>query len=148
MTSESIGFEIRERTAPDGGVVLELVVEGSLLARATASSTALDDLRTELGYDRAAVVADLRRSLRGVFKTEKQFVEISDMKEGPPLRFAARFTYRLKDEIATGMVWYDVNSSTTGPDDLSPVVRNEMRFEVLRRLTREGSNARALVDHG
>jgi hypothetical protein len=129
-------------------LVLELVVEGSVLARATASSAVLDDLRTELGYDRNAVIAELRRSLRDVFKTQKQFVEISDMKEDPPLRFTARFTYRLKDEISTGRVWYDVNSSTTGPDDLSPVVRNEMRFEVLRRLTREGTIARALVEHG
>jgi hypothetical protein len=128
-------------------VVLELVVEGSILAHATASLTVLDDLRTELGCERDAVIAELRKSLRDVFKTQKQFVEISDMKEGPPLRFAARFTYRLKDEISTGTVWYDVNSSTTGPDELSPVVRNEMRFEVLRRLTSEGTIARALVDH-
>lgn len=148
MSGESIGYEIRSGTAADGGVMLELVVEGSVLARATVSSDVLDDLRTELGYDRDAVIAELRKSLRDALKTQKGFVEISDLKEGPPLRFIARFTNRLKDEISTGVVWYDVNSSTTGPADLSPVVRNEMRFEVLRRLTSEGTNARALIDHG
>lgn len=147
MSGESIGYEIRERKDPDGGVVLELIVEGSLFARATASSTMLDDLQTELGYDRDAVIAELRKSLRGALKAQKQFVEISDLKEGTPLRFTARFTHRLKDEISMGMVWYDVNSSTTGPDDLPAVVRNEMRLQVLRKLTSDGTVARALVDH-
>ena len=146
MSGELIGYEIRNGKAADGGVALELVVEGSVLARAKASSVMLDDLRTELGYERDAVITELAKSLMDVLKTQKQFVEIADMKEHPPLRFTARFTHRLKDEISTGTVWYDVPSSTTGPDGLPPVVRNEMRFEVLRRLTSDGTAARALVD--
>src|SRR5512144_2473882 len=81
-------------------------------------------------------------------KTQGQFVEISDVKEYPdcPLRLTGRFTHKLRGGISTGIVWYDVSSSTTGPDDVSPVVRNEMRFAVLRKLTGEGTVARALVD--
>jgi hypothetical protein len=117
-----------------------------VLARATASPDMMSALHTELGLHRGTVIAERSKSLMGVLKTQRQFVEIADIKEHPPLRFTARFTHRLKDQFSTGTVWYDVPSSTIGPDELPPVVRNEMRFEVLRRLTSDGAAARALVD--
>ncbi len=44
------------------------------------------------------------------------------------------------------MVWYDVPSSTTGPDNLAAVVRNKMRSDVHRLLTEASPNARGIVD--
>jgi hypothetical protein len=148
MTTESVGYEIRDASTPDGDLVLDLVVEGAVLARATASATILEDMRSRLGLDRAAVVAELKEALVDALKTRGQSVVITDLREesGRPLRFSARFTYRLRNDITTGVVWYDVNTSQTGPDDLATVVRNKMRNEVHRHLTSDGSAARALVD--
>lgn len=148
MPSDSVGYEIRERASADGGVVLELVVEGAPIARATASAAILDDLRTERGLGREAALAHLRSALLDALKTQGQFVELRDLREheGKPLHYSATFVYRLGPEVSTGLVWYDVNTSTTGPDDVPAVVRNKMRNEVHRALTAEGSVARALVD--
>lgn len=148
MAIESVTYEIKEMAVPDGGIALELVVEGSTMARASASKNILDDLEKVLGIGRAQVGLELRRSLRDVLKTSLQFVEIADVAEDSsrPLRFTGRFTYRFRDEISTGLVWYDVTTSATGPEDAPAVVRNRMRYEVHRRLTEDGTAARALVD--
>jgi hypothetical protein len=62
------------------------------------------------------------------------------------LKFVSRYTYRDFDDISVGVVWYDVRTSTTGPDDLPAVVRNKMRFEVHSKLTDQSPNARGMVD--
>ncbi|GAB4566965.1 MAG: hypothetical protein Tsb0020_19100 [Haliangiales bacterium] len=63
--------------------------------------------------------------------------------------FAPGTPYRDRDHVDTGLVWYDVNTSDTGPDELPTIVRNKTRLEVHRKLTGNGSAARALVDiHG
>ena len=148
MSNESLGYEIIESTTPDGGVVLTLVVEGSSVARATADATVISDMGTVLGIGREDVVTELRKALLGVLKTQGQFVEVSNLKEDPAskLRFSGRFIYRLGDDVSTGIVWYNVNDSTTGPESVPAVVRNKMRHEVHRQLTDPGSTARALVD--
>ena len=148
IASRSVGYEIRESVMPENGVALQLVVEGSPVARATASGTVLSDMSALLGLERDAVVSDLRKSLVDLLKTQGQFVEIANLQEdrGQRLRFSARFTHRLRDEVSTGVVWYDVSTSTTGPNDVPAVVRNRMRFEVHRKLTGDGTAARALVD--
>ena len=148
MVEESIAYEIRETATPDGGVALELVVEGSIVAHATVSAALFDAMRTELGLTREAVIGDLRKSLLAALKTQGQFVEITDVKEDPrqQLRFSGRFTHRLWDKVSTGVVWYEVDTSATGPEDLPAVVRNKMRLAVHRELTDAGTAARALVD--
>ena len=148
MTRDSVGYEIRKGAAPDGGLLLELVIEGATLARAGANAAMLVDLDATLGLSRDAVAERLSDALREALRSQGQYVELTDIVEdaGRPLRFKGRFTHRLRDEIATGLVWYDVRSSTTGPEELPAVVRNKMRFEVHRKLTGEGSAARALVD--
>jgi len=148
MANPAVGYEIRQASAPDGGVTLELFVEGEPVARAAASASVLDDMRTVLGHQRDAVVADLRKALLDVLKTQGQFVEILEPAEDPKkkLRFVSRYVYRLLDDVSTGVVWYDVTESATGPESVPAVVRNRMRQDVHRKLTDPGSAARALVD--
>ncbi len=39
-------------------------------------------------------------------------------------------------EAVLGAVWYDAESATTGPDDVSALVRSKMRAEVEGKLAR------------
>ncbi len=148
MANESLGYTIRDASVGSGGVALELVVEGAVVARAAASALVLEQMRESLGVDAEFVVDQLRLALQETLASQGQLVQIQDIREdaGRPLRFSGRFTHRLDAEIATGVVTYDVNTSETGPEAVAPVVRNKMRFEVHRRLTVDGTAARALVD--
>ena len=144
----NLPYEIREIADPEGGVSLELLVEGRGIARAGASADVLETMKSRLGIDHRGVVDDLRSALEDLLKNQLAKVSVSDPIEDPdmPLRFHARYTYRDHDDISTGVVWYDVNTSSTGPVELPAIVRNKMRLEVHRKLTSEGGAARALVD--
>jgi hypothetical protein len=143
----AIGYEIRDASNEDG-LRFELLIEGMRVATAAASAAMVHDLQTDLGFSRDQVIAQLKTSLKDALRSQQQSVEITDIREreGEELRFVGRFRHRLAGEIASGVVWYDVPASETGPDNLPAVVRNKMRFEVHRMLTSEGSVARALVD--
>jgi|GEM_PF-2261235 len=141
----AIGYEIRDASNEDG-LQFELLVEGTRVAIASASTAIVHDLETDLGFSRDEVIEQLKTSLKDALRSQQQSVEITDIQEREGLRFVARFTHRLAGEIASGVVWYDVPASETGPDNLPAVVRNKMRFEVHRMLTSEGSPARALVE--
>lgn len=132
----------------NGGLVLELFVEGAHVARASASAPILADMHAVLGLSRDSVAQHLRQALLDALTSQGQFVEIADIIEDPAhaLRFMGRYTHRFRDEVVTGLVWYDVKTSATGPDDVAAMVRNKMRFKVHRKLTEDGSAARALVD--
>jgi hypothetical protein len=151
MSSSSLGFEIRDLPMADGGLDLELWVEGSRVARARVSAEVLRKIEETLGTSREEVKVDLKQRLQDVIKIQGQFVELSEPIESPEdsLRFVSRFVWRLHDELSTGIVWYDVTESATGPESLSIVVRNKMRYEVHRKLTEPDGAARALVElHG
>ncbi len=143
----AIGYEIRD-ASNDDGLQFELLVEGTRVATASASAAIVHDLQSDLGFSRDQVIEQLKKSLKDALRSQQQSVEITDIQErkGEELRFVGRFTHRLAGKIASGVVWYDVPASETGPDNLPAVVRNKMRFEVHRLLTSEGSVARALVD--
>lgn len=148
MTSSSLGYEVREVLADDGGLELELWVEESRVARARASVAQLHDIEQFLGKTRDEIRNDLEQRLQDVLKTQGQFVDLSEPVESPEssLRFISRFVWRLYDELSTGLVWYDIGESVTGPESLPAVVRNKMRHEVLRKLTEPGGTARALIE--
>jgi hypothetical protein len=147
MTDTSLHFEIREVPDPEGGLRFELVVEGTRTARARASHDVLHDMHVMLGLRREEVANELREALRAVLTSQLEKVSVSEPTEDPdhPLKFRSRYTYRDFDDVSTGVVWYDVPAGTTGPE-LPAIVRNKMRHEVHRKLTRDGSEARALVD--
>ena len=148
MASQALSYEIREVPDADGGLVLELLAEGLRLGRASASADILADMGVMLGLDRTAVAAELRSALVEYLKHQLGTVTVSEPVEDPArkLRFRSRFTLRSGGEIQTGVVWYDVTDSMTGPESLAAVVRNKMRHEVHRKLTDPGTAARALVD--
>lgn len=148
MSKESIDYEITEHPTDDGGVAMELAVQGSMVARATVSGPRLAEMFGVLGFDRASVIAGVRATLSQVLRTQGQFVNISDIAENPsrPLYFNGRYHYRLGEEVSTGLVWYNVTATETGPEDVPAVVLHKMRTEVHRRLTTAGSVARSLVD--
>lgn len=130
---------------------LELCVEGKPIASAGAGQDMLDAMEHQLGMNRQDVAAALHHALEDLLKNQLDKVSVSEPIEdsSTPLRFRARYTYRDRDHVDTGLVWYDVNTSDTGPDELPTIVRNKMRLEVHRKLTGNGSAARALVDiHG
>lgn len=148
MAADTLHYEIQETKDDNHSLRLELVVEGTRVAHATADAAVLDSMNTELGLSREAVIKDLKHALLDALRSQHQIIKVSNIIEAPPqsLRFIGRFTHRLGNEITTGLVWYDVSTSETGPASLPAVVRNKMRFEVHRQLTEDGSNARALVD--
>lgn len=144
----AVGYEIREIALESGGVRLVLRVEGTDIASASAEGDIVHDMGVLLGLQRDTIVEDLRAALLDVLRTQGQSVHVDSIVEeqGRPLRFNGRYTHRLRNELQTGIVWYDVNTSVTGPDTVPAVVRNKMRFEVHRQLTGADGSARALVD--
>jgi hypothetical protein len=141
-------FETREIPDADGGLVLELRVEGKTAATARASADVLAQLNADLGSNRDNVKTFLEETLARDLKQQLAKVELTPPKAIPAggLRFVSRYTYRDFETIYTGVVWYDVPTSLTGPEDLAAVVRNKMRSEVHRLLTDDAPNARGIVD--
>jgi hypothetical protein len=105
-------------------------------------------MEQHLGMGREGVRTILESALVEHLKHQLAKVEVTPPQADPPgsLRFVSRYTYRDFDDISVGVVWYDVRTSTTGPDDLPAVVRNKMRFEVHSKLTDQSPNARGMVD--
>jgi hypothetical protein len=143
-----IQYDIREIPDPDGGLVVELRVEGDRVATARASADVLAQMAADFGTARDAMRTFLEETLVRNFKQQLGKVEVSQPKAIPAggLRFVSRYVYRDFDTIYTGVVWYDVPSGTTGPDNLAAVVRNKMRSEVHGLLTESSPNARSIVD--
>lgn len=147
-TAVSLPYEIRERADVEGGLWLELVVEGEVTGTARASADALESMRLQLGLDRHGVAGELSTALEKLLRNQLEKVTLSEPVEDPtrPLRFRASYAYRDHRNVEAGLVWYDVSSSETGPEELSAIVRNKMRLEVHRKLTGSGGAARALVE--
>ena len=141
-------YEIRDVADPDGGLILELHAEGQRIATARARADVLADMGTMLGLKPEGVHALLEKALVDQLKHQLAKVDVAPPEPATPdgLRFVSRYVYRDFDDISTGVVWYDVSSSTTGPENLPPVVRNKMRFEVHRKLTEKSPNALGLVE--
>jgi hypothetical protein len=143
-----IQYEIGEIPDPEGGLVLELRVEGKRLAAARASADVLAQIAADFETPRDGMRTFLEATLVRSLKQQLGKVEVSQPKAIPAggLRFVSRYVYRDSDTIHTGVVWYDVPLSTTGPENLAVVVRNKMRSEVHRLLTEASPNARSIVD--
>jgi hypothetical protein len=144
----ALQYEINPVDADGGGLRFELRVEGQSIAVASAAAEVLDAMVATLGMSPAEVAASLRGALIDHLSHRLAQVTVEAPRADPPgsLRFVSRFTLREGDSISTGVVWYDVESSETGPDAVPALVRNRMRYEVHRALTDEGSHARALVE--
>ncbi len=148
MLMNNISYDIREEHTEDGGLCLTLVVEERAIASASASGDALHDMHVSLGKERHDVRDELEDVLKRLLKNELGKVSIDELTEDPdrPLMFRATYTYRDGDHVSRGLVWYNVETSQTGPEDLSAVIRNRMRHNVHKHLTSPNSDARALVD--
>ena len=145
---QRLEFEITPVDAEDGGLRFELRVGGRPIAIARAAADDIDAMHAALGMHRDEVAASLRGALDDHLRHRLGAVTVDVPRAEPPgsLRFVSRFVLREGDSISTGLVWYDVERSETGPEALPAVVRNRMRYEVHRALTDEGSHARALVE--
>jgi hypothetical protein len=148
MSDTSLPYEIRTAPDPGGGLRLELWVEDQRIATATATCDVLDVAQHQLGLQRDDLAKELRGSLEALLRHQLDKVTVSEPREDEeqPLRFIATYTYLDHDSVSMGIVWYDVQASETGPCELPAVVRNQLRHEVHRKLTREGTHARAIVD--
>lgn len=129
-------YEVRESTAPGGGVLLGLHAEGQCIATAHARS----DLYTRSDRSEGEATDSrelLEKALVDHLRREHAKVELSPPTRSPAdgERFVSRYVYRDADGISAGLVWYDVPSSTTGPNELPTLVRNKMRWEVHRQHT-------------
>jgi hypothetical protein len=142
VAQHELQYEIRDIAAPQGELILELHAEGRRVARARAGTDVLGTM------ERDEVRAILESALIDHLKHQLAKVEVTPPQADPPgsLKFVSRYTYRDFDDISVGVVWYDVRTSATGPDDLPAVVRNQMRFEVHSKLTDQSPNARGMVD--
>ncbi len=147
MTQE-LHFEITDVEAGDAGLRLELRVEGQRIAVASAAAEVLDAMQASLSLSREDVTVELRGALRDHLSRKLAQVTLDPPQADPPgsLRFISRYLLRDGDTISTGVVWYDVETSETGPEALPAAVRNKLRHEVHRSLTKEGTHARAIID--
>jgi bifunctional DNA-binding transcriptional regulator/antitoxin component of YhaV-PrlF toxin-antitoxin module len=145
---QELPYEIRDVSDADGGVHLELYTAGKRVATARAQADVLAQMTASLGMSRDDVRGVLERALVDELKHQLAKVEVAAPRPVSPdgLRFISPYVYREGDAISSGVVWYDVPSSSTGPDDLPAVVRNKMRFEVHRKLTENSPNALGIVE--
>jgi len=129
---QTAAYEIRELADPDGGLILQLVVEDQVTGTARASCDMLHDMNAMLGMGSEEVTKLLRKALREHMIRELEKVTISQIHQIPDheLHFAASYVYRDFDNIQTGAVWYDVPTGHTGPDSVPAVVKNLLRTKV------------------
>lgn len=148
MSETSLPYEIRNVANPAGGFRLELFVEGERIATAAATGEILDDIRSHIGLSAESVEEDLRATLVALLKGQLEKATLTGPLEDPdhPLRFRSKYTYRDFDEIRSGVVWYDVQTSEAGPEGVPAIVRNKLRHEVHRLLTGDDSRAREIVE--
>lgn len=149
-------FEIREVAEPDGGLCLELHVEGERLATARARAAPLADMEGMLGLSRADVRIALESALVDRFEHELAKVDVASLKlatgsDGDEGRFVSRYVHQDLEGIAVGVVWYDCSTSTTGPKGVPAIVRSRMRSEAQHKRAEQGPSAlRFVIDvlHG
>ena len=143
-----VQYEIRETRDVSGGIALALHVEGEQVATARVDGDVLAQMEAQLGSNREEVRAILEEALVRNLKQQLAKVELTRPRAIPPegLRFVSRYVIRHSAAISAGIVWYDVPSGSTGPEDLVAVVRNKMRFEVHRLLTEASPKAREIIE--
>lgn len=148
MNEGMLAYSFREVNGAAGDVVLELFIEGALVGTGRIGREMLGVMHEQLGMDRGAVTAELRKALLANLAHREGQVTISELREEParPLRFVGRFTYQGARELQMGAVWYDVTAEDIGPEAVPEEVRHKMRHEVLRRLTAPGTVAREVVE--
>jgi hypothetical protein len=144
MNEYSLSCQIRECAAPDGGLLLELTVEGQEppYARATVSGEQLALLRTWFGLERSDVVSHLHQALLKSFRKDYFTTEITNVIQVPPfrLRYLGWFTFRADREISTGITWYDLLGDQSWPELDDPILRYAMKaivFDILDKEDRE-----------
>jgi hypothetical protein len=98
-----IQYDIREIPDPEGGLVLELWVEGARVSTARASGDVLAQMAADFGTARDGMRAFLGETLARNFKQQLGKVELSPPKAIPAggLRFVSRYVYRDLDTIYT-----------------------------------------------
>ena len=72
MNETTLPYEIREVPDPEGGLRLELHVEGKRIATASAAADILDAVAHQLGLTRQGVADDLRTSLFDLLKNQME----------------------------------------------------------------------------
>ncbi len=139
--------EIRD-CSPQDAIHLEAWVEGSRVATARVADTTLADLHIHAGVSRAELLQQMREMLEQYVTDRHRLIEIGPIREDPPgsLKFQAPYCSIERGEATAGVVRYDVSTSVTRPEDISPFIRNKMRTEVHRRLVPKGSAAEELID--
>lgn len=143
-----INAYVEDRSPHDGSIYLVLTINGRTVEEVRASADIVEDIRRVLGIKREQLVDDMSKEMISFIQQERGVVALSLPQEDPhhPLRFTARYIYNAQAEEQVGLVWYDVTSSETGPDDVPFHIRNELRTLVHRQMTEPGSKARAIVD--
>jgi len=144
----TINVHVEDRSPDDGSIYLALTMNGKTIEDARASADVVDDIRRVLGVERAQLVNDMFKALEGYLRGEQGEVYLSSPQKDPqyPLRYLSRYIYNAQDEAQVGLVWYDVTSSETGPEEVPAHVKNQLRTAVHRQMTEPGSKARAIVD--
>jgi hypothetical protein len=147
MATNGILVDIRSESTEDK-LVLSLYVEDHKVASASADKKILEEMKQVLGMSTETVRGELEKSLRDYLAQQLRKVTIEDLKPDPETRllFWARYTFRDHAEIHTGLVWYSVTTSETGPPEVPDYVRNAMRTAVHRHLVTPGSIADQLID--
>lgn len=153
MKPTVLSISINEVPTTDGSIRAEATMGGRRIIAAAAGPEVLNQMTQQMGMDRESIVAKLQTALTDFISNHLETVTISPPIESPEgsLYFTSFYTLYLRsnDEIQSGIVWYDLPKSMTGPEDLPAIVKNKIRSEVHKSLTAPDSPARKLVEfHG
>jgi hypothetical protein len=126
---------------------LALYVEGARSATARADADVLNQMRVELGRERADVMAELRAALERLHANALEKVVLGALKEERPgsRRFLASYVYRDHRDVTEGVVWYDVGTGVTGPESVPALVHNKLRYAVHEQLVKGNAAAEQLL---
>ena len=146
-------LDLREGAQEDGGLTLELFVEGERFACASVSGDALIEMQTLLGIDRGGLRKQMEGSLTERLERDLERATLtvpvrtsSAASPNPAERLVSRYVYDVPERIETGVCWYDVASDVVGPSTAPSLVRHRMRLAA-RTLTRKSPGVlRVLFD--
>ena len=146
-------LDLRERDQADGGLTVDLFVEGERVAYASVGGDALTDMKTLLGTSRA----DLRKQLETALmeRLERDLVRVrittpvrtaSTTNPDSAGRLASQYVYDVGEKIEAGVTWYDVASDVVGPASAPPLVRHRMRLAARRLRGKAPGALRVVLD--
>jgi hypothetical protein len=149
-TMQAVPISISDQTHDgDQGVFLVAEVTGAdkVFATARADENIVAQMGHQFDLSRKKIRDELEAALWKLHKNELDKVSIDRVHEEVPgsRQYIATFILRDLHELRAGVVWYDLATGDTGPDDVPALVRNKLRYAVHAQLVKGNDAAEALL---